>query len=87
MHTTQTEGAGQIELGATWLHGIKGHPAYDLAIERGLISPADKQRASKTFLAIFSNATCHPYKHLEKPQTLWELPNMHDGMMVLDPDA
>ncbi|CAL5227355.1 g10303 [Coccomyxa viridis] len=44
-HTLQTESAGQIELGATWLHGIKGHPAYDLAIERGLISPADKQRA------------------------------------------
>lgn len=47
----QTEGAGQVELGATWLHGIKGHPAYDLAIERGLIDPAEQQRASKSMLS------------------------------------
>lgn len=46
LQNMQTDGAGQIELGATWLHGIKGHPAYDLALERGLIKESDKQKAS-----------------------------------------
>ena len=28
----------KAELGATWLHGIHGHPVYNLAVEYGLMS-------------------------------------------------
>lgn len=50
----QTEKAGQIELGATWLHGIKGHPAYEIAVKQGLIKASDKQKASESPAPIMS---------------------------------
>ena len=31
----------KVELGATWLHGSKGHPVYELALAYGLMTPSD----------------------------------------------
>ena len=36
-----------MELGATWLHGIEGHPVYELALEKGLVAVAEKQQSSE----------------------------------------
>ena len=33
----------KVELGATWLHGIQGHPVYDLALHYGLMAPHKKK--------------------------------------------
>lgn len=31
----------KAELGAVWLHGTRGHPLYELALQYGLMTPAD----------------------------------------------
>lgn len=40
----------KAELGATWLHGIDGHPVYDLAVEYGLM-PAQKPNGMSGLVA------------------------------------
>eukprot|EP00966_Prymnesium_polylepis_P146907 3393026-Prymnesium_polylepis.1 len=37
--TTEVPGCGAAELGANWLHGTRGNPAYDLAKANGLLKP------------------------------------------------
>ena len=39
MPSLQLADGQKVELGATWLHGIKGHPVYDLAVHYGLMDP------------------------------------------------
>jgi hypothetical protein len=52
----QLEGCGAAELGATWLHGLKGHPVYQLALDRGLMDGAEKHRARAQFSQLPAHA-------------------------------
>lgn len=42
-----------MELGATWLHGLKGNPLYAYAVEAGIMSPKAKQRGARCRTALF----------------------------------
>lgn len=42
----QTGSYGALELGATWLHGVDGHPVYDLAVQNGLMTGQERKNAS-----------------------------------------
>lgn len=43
---TQLDHHGLAELGATWLHGLVGHPIYELALEHGLMDGTEKRTPS-----------------------------------------
>ena len=43
----QLPDAGRVELGATWLHGLKGNPMYELALQYGLMNGSERKRASE----------------------------------------
>ena len=43
----QLPDAGRVELGATWLHGLKGNPMYELALQYGLMNGSERKQASK----------------------------------------
>lgn len=42
----------RAELGATWLHGSKGHPVYELAVKYGIMPPDLKKGESRLFCPI-----------------------------------
>ncbi len=42
----QLPGCGRVELGATWLHGLKGNPLYEYAVEAGIMSQTAKQKGA-----------------------------------------
>ena len=46
----------KVELGATWLHGIQGHPVYDLAVHYGLMAPHKKK--GKSLARLVTSLTC-----------------------------
>ena len=48
MPSLQLADEQKVELGATWLHGIKGHPVYDLAVQYGLMDPHTSKGGSFT---------------------------------------
>ena len=52
MPSLQLADEQKVELGATWLHGIKGHPVYDLAVQYGLMDPHTSKGGSSTSLAL-----------------------------------
>ena len=67
----QLEACGAAELGATWLHGLRGHPVYELALQRGLMDGTEKHKASEAVPFIHapiqaqgggSILTCHACK-------------------------
>ncbi len=33
----QVPGVGLLETGATWMHGVEGHPAYEYARQHGIL--------------------------------------------------
>ncbi len=37
---------GLVELGATWLHGVAGHPVYEAALRLGFMDGTERERAS-----------------------------------------
>jgi len=37
---------GLVELGATWLHGVVGHPVYEAALRLGYMDGTERERAS-----------------------------------------
>ena len=41
----QLGSCGQAELGATWLHGLRGSPVYELALQRGLMDGTEQKHA------------------------------------------
>lgn len=43
----QLPDAGRVELGATWLHGLKGNPMYELALQYGLMNGSEQKQASE----------------------------------------
>ena len=47
MHGGQLPDAGRVELGATWLHGLKGNPMYELALQYGLMNGSERKQASE----------------------------------------
>ncbi|KAK9807907.1 hypothetical protein WJX73_000144 [Symbiochloris irregularis] len=45
-HTTQLGQCGQVELGATWLHGLRGSPVYEAALKNGLMNGNEHRTAA-----------------------------------------
>ena len=59
MPSLQLADGQKVELGATWLHGIKGHPIYDLAVQYGLMDPHTSKGGSSTSLAFLLPLVLH----------------------------
>ncbi|KAK9862734.1 hypothetical protein WJX84_007407 [Apatococcus fuscideae] len=51
--TLQLPDAGRVELGATWLHGLKGNPMYELALQYGLMNGSERKQASSNWGSSF----------------------------------
>jgi hypothetical protein len=55
VNIVQVPGFGLVEMGATWMHGVEGHPAYSMALKLGLMTAdelddSEKQWGQQIFL-------------------------------------
>ena len=41
----QLGSCGLVELGATWLHGLRGSPVYELALQKGFMDGTEQRSA------------------------------------------
>lgn len=57
----QLPGCGRVEMGATWLHGLKGNPLYAYAVEKGIMLPNATQKGKPHVAArsIVRLRACH----------------------------
>ena len=46
--SVQLPSGGQVELGATWFHGIQGNPLYDIAVWEGLVRDLRGDRSGQS---------------------------------------
>ncbi|KAK9860346.1 hypothetical protein WJX84_005539 [Apatococcus fuscideae] len=51
--TLQLPDTGRVELGATWLHGLKGNPMYELALQYGLMNGSERKQAGASWGSSF----------------------------------
>jgi hypothetical protein len=74
--TTKTD-AGQIEMGAQWFHGTKGHPAYEYAVSKGFVDASYNEdeftsKEMRTYTPTGSVDSSTFYSYLAIFDELWE---------------
>ena len=51
--------AGHVEYGCTWLHGLEGHPLYELALQHNLMTGHEAQAAGQSSVITKSTPLMH----------------------------